>query len=145
MRIVAQIPNKSCQYGKICRKTNFFLHHCNKKNIYIYHLSPVTCHLSPVTCHMSSVTCHVSPVTYHLSHVITRTSTATDPALCNTSTMHCSWAQRADALKTRQVCPIDNRPSTDQLNCFVKKKCDTVFTQKLVLVFNQDSGDLHRS
>ena len=54
----------------------------------INYLSPVTCLLSPVTCHLSSVTCHVSPVTCHLSHVITRTDTAADPPLCNTSTMH---------------------------------------------------------
>ena len=72
----------------------------------IGHLSPVTCHLSPVTlspchpvtlspvtCPVSSVTCQVSPVTCHLSLVITRTARATDPPLCNTSTMHCSWTE----------------------------------------------------
>ena len=47
------------------------------------HLSPVTCHLSPVKCHMPCVTCPC-----HLCHVITRTDTAADPPLCNTSTMH---------------------------------------------------------
>ena len=49
----------------------------------IYHLSPITCHLSGVKCHMSCVTCHMSPVTCHHKN-----TTATDPHLCNTSTMH---------------------------------------------------------
>ena len=54
--------------------------------------------LSPVTCHMSPVTFHVSPVTCHLSHFITKTATVTDPPLCNTCTMHCSWTENTKKL-----------------------------------------------